>query len=66
MTPEPKMSMAAPYRWIGCVVLWPADVKDLLQALPPDARAGAALERTAQAAECLAGRLNEIEHGGAA
>jgi hypothetical protein len=66
MTPEPKTSTAAPYRWFGCVVLTPNDVANLLHALPQDTHLSNQLQDAAQAAEKLAERLNQIDEGRAA
>ena len=63
MTPAPKMSTAAPYRWVPSVVLDPKDVEDLLNALPPDVDLSTQLRQTSQAAGDLAYRLNQIDHG---
>ena len=66
MKPAPKMSPAAPYRWVPSVTLNQEDVEALLQALPDDSHLLAQLLATVQAAEELADHLNEIEQGGQA
>lgn len=66
MTPELKSSPAAPYRWVGCIVLTPDEVQDLLRALPKQSSLSTQLRQTSQAAERLADRLNQIDHGRAA
>jgi hypothetical protein len=66
MTPEPKMSAMAPYHWVGCVVLTPDEVEELVNELPPDLRQVGQLRSAAQAAAQLARRLNEIDHAGRA
>jgi hypothetical protein len=63
MTPAPRMSAAAPYRWVPSVNLDPQDVEALLRALPIDSDIGDRLRATAQDAVQLAGRLNQIERG---
>lgn len=62
MTPGPKTSSAAPYRWVGAVVLDAQEVEDLLHGRP----AGSPLGDQLQAADRMADRLNLIEHGRAA
>jgi hypothetical protein len=66
MTPLPRMSGEAPYRWEPCVVLGPQDAKELLQALPQDSPLRTRLREAADEAAQLAGRLNAIEEGRAA
>jgi hypothetical protein len=66
MTPQPKTSPAAPYRWVPSVNLDPKDVEALLHELPAGSPLVDQLQATARAAERLAGRLNKIEHGRAA
>ena len=66
MVPEPKMSPAKPYRWVGCIVLHPQDVKELLQALPKGSHLRARLQDAANEAAAIAGHLNEVEQGRAA
>jgi hypothetical protein len=66
MSPEPKMSATAPFKWVGCIVLDPKDVKGLLRELPKASDYSAQLQDTAQAAAELARQLNQIERGEAA
>jgi hypothetical protein len=66
MTPVPKISTAAPYRWVSSVLLDPKDVDELLNALPQESNLVDRLRATSRAADNLAERLNEIEHGGKA
>ena len=61
MTPEPKTSPAAPYRWLGCVVLMPNEVEALLHALPAGSPLVDQLQATAEAAERMADDLNLID-----
>jgi hypothetical protein len=63
MMPEPKMSDQKPFRWVGAVVLMPADVKDLLQALPEGSDLVEGLQEASHAAKERAERLNRIERG---
>jgi hypothetical protein len=65
MTPAPKMSTAAPYRWIPSVVLDPKDVEDLLLKLA-DSPLSDRLRATSQEATKMANHLNRIECGGKA
>ena len=64
MNPEPKMSARPPYQWVGCVVLTPDDVEELVNELPPDVRLVGQLRGAAHAAAQLARHLNEINHAG--
>jgi hypothetical protein len=66
MTPLPRMSGEAPYRWEPCVVLDPQDAKELLRALPQDSPLRTRLREAADEAAQLAGRLNAVEEDGAA
>jgi hypothetical protein len=66
MTPLPRMSGTAPYRWEPCVVLDAQEAKELLRALPQDSPLRTRLREAADEAAQLAGRLNVIEEGGAA
>jgi hypothetical protein len=66
MTPVPRMSDVAPFRWVGAVVLSPDDVEELINELPPDNHMAAQLRDAARAAATLAMRLNAIERGRAA
>jgi hypothetical protein len=66
VSPEPKLSVAPPYRWQPCVVLRPADIDTLLAAIPTGAPMADSLRETAQAAEEIAARLNLIDRGEAA
>jgi hypothetical protein len=64
MTPEPKSSPAAPYGWVGCVVLMPNEVEDLLHAIPEKSPLSDQLRDTAEAVSNLAARLNNIDRPG--
>jgi hypothetical protein len=66
MTPVPRMSDAAPYRWVPSVNLTPRDIEALLRELPDGSPLASRLQHTAQEADRLAGRLNLIEGGGKA
>jgi hypothetical protein len=65
MIPIPKMSTAAPDRWVSSVVLDPEDVEDLLHELT-GSPLGDRLRATSQEADKMAKRLNKIEQPGKA
>jgi len=61
MTPQPRTSTAAPYRWVPSINLDPQDVEALLHALPAGSPLSDQLQATAEAAERMADQLNEID-----
>jgi hypothetical protein len=66
MIPEAKVSAQAPYRWVGCTVLTPQDVRELLEMLPEGSSFIARLRSTSDEAAQLAMHLDEVERDGRA
>jgi hypothetical protein len=60
MSPQPKSSAVAPFRWLACVILDPADVNGLLKALPEESALSKQL-RDSALAEKWAARLNRVD-----